>query len=191
MRRRLSNFVFDDIQPSDSSKLQITQLQPPYMDINLEMAYPDKLWQETPLVRSIHISSLLGCNAYLKLEVRRTLLSAKSVQVAPNLTHSWPQNLHVSQSFKYRGISHFVQNALQTHGPDTHLIIASSGNAGLAAACAAGVLKLRCTVFLPHGVGQSTIGFMRKVGAEVDIGGTCYPEALERAQEAVAAETNA
>ncbi|KAM5539099.1 hypothetical protein V8D89_007322 [Ganoderma adspersum] len=137
------------------------------------MAYLDKLWQETPLVRSIHISSLLGCNGYLKLEVRRTLLSA----------------LHVS-SFKCRGISHFAQNALRTHGPDTHLIIASR-NAGLAAACAAGVLKLRCTVFLPHGVGQSTIDFMRKVGAEVEIGGTSYSEALQRAQEAIAAETNA
>ena len=33
------------------------------------MAYPNKLWQETPLIRSIHISSLLECDAYLKLEV--------------------------------------------------------------------------------------------------------------------------
>lgn len=38
------------------------------------MAYLDKLWHETPLVRSIHISSRLGCDVYLKLEVRRTLL---------------------------------------------------------------------------------------------------------------------
>ena len=32
--------------------------------------FPDKLWFETPLIRSVHISALLGCNAYLKLEVR-------------------------------------------------------------------------------------------------------------------------
>ncbi|KAI1790802.1 tryptophan synthase beta subunit-like PLP-dependent enzyme [Ganoderma leucocontextum] len=120
----------------------------------------------TPLVRSIHISSLLG-------------LGCDSC------------NLHPSQSFKYRGISHFTQNAFRTYGPDTHLIIASSGNAGLAAACAANVLKLRCTVFLPHGVGQSTIDFMRKVGAEVKIGGNCYPQALQHTQEAVALEAKA
>lgn len=28
------------------------------------------LWTETPLIRSSHISNLLGCSAYLKLEVR-------------------------------------------------------------------------------------------------------------------------
>ncbi|TBU32290.1 tryptophan synthase beta subunit-like PLP-dependent enzyme [Dichomitus squalens] len=133
------------------------------------MAYTDKLWQETPLIRSIHISSLLGCDAYLKLE-----------------------NLHPSQSFKYRGISHFAQHAYRTHGPDTHLIIASGGNAGLAAACAANVLRLRCTVFLPHGgLSQPTIDFIRKEGAEVEIGGDYYLQALQRAQAAVAAEAKA
>ena len=39
------------------------------------MAYTDKLWQETPLIRSIHISSLLGCDVYLKLEVRSISLT--------------------------------------------------------------------------------------------------------------------
>ena len=162
------------------------------------MAYHDNLWQETPLLRSVHISTLLGCDAYLKLEVRRTLISvqvsvsAQSIEV-PNPTSSSlnSQNLHPPQSFKYRGISHFAQHALRTHGPDTHLIIASGGNAGLAAACAANVLKLRCTVFLPHGVSQSTIDFMRKEGAEVVIGGDCYLQALQRAQAAVDAEAKA
>ena len=31
---------------------------------------PDKLWLETPLIRSIHLSSLLRSNVYLKLDVR-------------------------------------------------------------------------------------------------------------------------
>ena len=162
------------------------------------MAYHDNLWQETPLLRSVHISTLLGCDAYLKLEVRRTLISvqvsvsAQSIEV-PNPTSSSlnSQNLHPPQSFKYRGISHFAQHALRTHGPDTHLIIASGGNAGLAAACAANVLKLRCTVFLPHGVSQPTIDFMRKEGAEVVIGGDCYLQAMQRAQAAVEAEAKA
>ncbi|KAH9901160.1 tryptophan synthase beta subunit-like PLP-dependent enzyme [Cubamyces lactineus] len=132
-----------------------------------ETLYREKLWLETPLVRSIHISSLLQCNVYLKLDT-----------------------LQPAQSFKYRGISHFAQHAKRTHGPDVHLIIASGGNAGLAAACAANVLKLRCTVYLPHGVNQSTIDFLRKEGAEVIIEGNYYLQALQGARKAVEAEPN-
>ncbi|KAI0807249.1 tryptophan synthase beta subunit-like PLP-dependent enzyme [Fomes fomentarius] len=131
-------------------------------------AFPDKLWLETPLIRSIHISSLLGCNAYLKLET-----------------------LQPSQSFKARGISYFAQHAVRTHGPAVQLVIASGGNAGLAAAWAAKVLNLKCTVFLPHGVNQSTIDFMHKEGAEVVIEGKCYLDALQHAHRAVQAEANA
>ncbi|KAI0670605.1 tryptophan synthase beta subunit-like PLP-dependent enzyme [Trametes maxima] len=137
-------------------------------DSILESQCSDKLWLETPLIRSVHISSLLQSNVYLKFET-----------------------LQPSQSFKHRGISFFAQNALRTHGPDVHLIIASGGNAGLAAACAAKVLKLRCTVYLPHGVSQSTIDFMRKEGAEVVVAGSYYLEALRRAEEAVQAEPKA
>ncbi|KAJ8455336.1 hypothetical protein ONZ51_g12504 [Trametes cubensis] len=133
-----------------------------------ETLYHEKLWLETPLIRSIHISSLLQCNVYLKLDT-----------------------LQPAQSFKYRGISHFAQHAKRTHGPDVHLIIASGGNAGLAAACAANVLKVRCTVYLPHGVNQSTIDFLRKEGAEVVIEGSYYLEALQGARKAVEAEANA
>ncbi|RPD65899.1 tryptophan synthase beta subunit-like PLP-dependent enzyme [Lentinus tigrinus ALCF2SS1-7] len=130
--------------------------------------YPDKLWLETPLIRSIHISSLLGCSVYLKLDT-----------------------LQPPQSFKARGISHYAQHAVRTHGPGVHLIIASGGNAGLAAAWAAKVLGVKCTVYLPHGVSQSTIDFMRKEGAEVVIEGDYYLQALQRAQQAVEAEPNA
>ncbi|KAI0362690.1 tryptophan synthase beta subunit-like PLP-dependent enzyme [Trametes cingulata] len=133
-----------------------------------ESLYPNKLWLETPLIRSVHLSSLLQCNVYLKLET-----------------------LQPCQSFKFRGVTHFVQYALRVHGPDVHLIIASSGNAGIAAACATNSLGLRCTVYLPHGVNRSTIDFMRKEGAEVVEEGTCYPEALERARAALKAEPKA
>ncbi|CDO70689.1 hypothetical protein BN946_scf184798.g4 [Trametes cinnabarina] len=133
-----------------------------------EDPYREKLWLETPLIRSSHISSLLQCDVYLKLDT-----------------------LQPAQSFKYRGISHFAQYALRTYGPDVHLIIASGGNAGLAAACAAKVLSLRCTVFLPHGVNQSTIDFMRKEGAEVVIEGDYYLQTLQAAKKAVQTEIKA
>lgn len=130
--------------------------------------FPGKLWLETPLIHSPHISSRLGCNVYLKLE-----------------------NLQPSQSFKYRGISHFAQNARKTHGPDVHLVIASGGNAGIAAACAAHALGMRCTVFLPEGASASTLEFLKEEGAEVIIEGSYYLQALGAAERVVKEETNA
>ena len=72
-----------------------------------------------------------------------------------------------------------------------HLIIASSGNAGIAAAWAARALGVKCTVYLPHGVSQSTIDFMRQDGAEVVVEGSYYQEALQCAQKAVAINPHA
>ena len=67
-----------------------------------------------------------------------------------SLTHVKPasQTFQPSQSFKYRGISHFIQEAKQKHGGDLRIVAASSGNAGLAAACASKILFLDCTVFV-------------------------------------------
>ncbi|KZT65460.1 tryptophan synthase beta subunit-like PLP-dependent enzyme, partial [Daedalea quercina L-15889] len=129
---------------------------------------PEKLWLETPLVYSPHISARIGCNAYLKLE-----------------------HLQPAQSFKSRGISYFVLHARRTRGPTVHVIIASGGNAGLAAACSAKALGLRCTVFLPEGVSASTVGFMKREGAEIVTVGKVYLDALRAAEKAVEADSNA
>ncbi len=72
-----------------------------------------------------------------------------------------------------------------------HIVIASGGNAGLAAACASKALNLHCTVFLPVGASASTLAFLKQEGAEVKAHGICYQEALTAAEEAVAAEQNA
>ncbi|KAH9842922.1 tryptophan synthase beta subunit-like PLP-dependent enzyme [Rhodofomes roseus] len=129
---------------------------------------PEKLWLETPLVYSSHISARLGCNVYLKLEY-----------------------LQPAQSFKSRGISYFVLHARRRHGPGVHVIIASGGNAGLAAACAAKALGLRCTVFLPEGVSASTVEFLKREGAEVVTAGKIYLDALRAAEKAVETQSNA
>jgi L-serine/L-threonine ammonia-lyase len=101
------------------------------------------------------------------------------------------QNLQPSQSFKYRGLSLFAQQSKEKHGPDVHLIIASGGNAGLAAACAANVLSVRCTVYITEGVSQKMHDFLRKELAEVVIVGKYYVQTLEQAEEAVKREENA
>lgn len=101
------------------------------------------------------------------------------------------QNLHPSHSFKYRGISHFVQKAKREHGESVHLVIASGGNAGLAAACAANVLGVRCTVYIPEGAAESTLSLLRREKADVVVTGRIYAEALKAANELVNREVDA
>jgi len=126
------------------------------------------LWIETPLLYSSHISSIIGCSAYLKLE-----------------------NLQPSHSFKYRGVTHFIQQCKSKHGPDVHCIIASGGNAGLAAACAARRVGVKCTVYLPITASQRVVDYLGKEEAEVVLGGRIYAEALAEAQKAAALDEKA
>lgn len=69
-------------------------------------------------------------------------------------------------------------------------MIASGGNAGLAAACAARRLNCRCTVFIPEGVSASTLDLLRSEEAEVIVGGAFYAEALKAAGEMIAKDPN-
>lgn len=73
-----------------------------------------------------------------------------------------------------------------------HLIIASGGNAGLAAACAAHALNLRCTVYLPRGAGTPSImQFFRQANADVQEEGNYYAQTLQTAKEAVVSSPKA
>ncbi|RXW20985.1 hypothetical protein EST38_g4848 [Candolleomyces aberdarensis] len=123
------------------------------------------LWTETPLKYAHQISRSLGVEAYLKLE-----------------------NMHPSHSFKYRGISHFILQKQIEIGDHAHFVIASGGNAGLAAACAARRLKSRCTVYIPEFVSPSTLQLLKSEEAEVVVVGTCYNAALAAAKEFVDTE---
>ncbi|KII88749.1 hypothetical protein PLICRDRAFT_41973 [Plicaturopsis crispa FD-325 SS-3] len=119
------------------------------------------LYDETPFIQSSHISAVLNASAYLKLE-----------------------GFHRSQSFKYRGISRFAQQCKAKYGPDVHLVIGSGGNAGLAAACAANLLGVRCTVYITEGVSQRTLDFFKQEKAEVILAGKYYQHTADAAAKA-------
>lgn len=73
-------------------------------------------------------------------------------------------------SFKLRGIGRTCQAAYSVHGPQTHIIAASGGNAGLAAAESAKRLGLRCTVVVPKRTERSVVMRLRELGACVENG---------------------
>ena len=72
----------------------------------------------------------------------------------------------------------------EEHGDKAHLVIASGGNAGMAAASAARLLGLRTTVYLPLKSADMREPLMRE-GAEAIVGGENYDQAHQLASEAV------
>ena len=68
---------------------------------------------------------------------------------------------------------------------------ASGGNAGIAVACVANKLGIRCTVFIPNGASLETVNFLEREGSEVVVGGDYYLQALRKAEDAVAANLHA
>ncbi|CAE7204430.1 unnamed protein product, partial [Rhizoctonia solani] len=115
------------------------------------------LYIETPLIYSPIMSSRLGYDVYLKICLM--------------------QNLQPSQSFKYRGISLFVSQAIKEHGPKVRIVAATSGSAGIALAWIGKYLDVRVSVFIPASAVsvQTELGM---AGAEVVVGGTDYADAL-------------
>ncbi|KAH7101635.1 tryptophan synthase beta subunit-like PLP-dependent enzyme [Auriculariales sp. MPI-PUGE-AT-0066] len=116
----------------------------------------------TPLIFSDVLSQTVGCDVYLKLET-----------------------LQPSYSFKYRGMLHFIQHVKQTKGTSAHIVIASSGNAAIAAACAAKGVGLRCTTFMPADTPPAVVDYIRRQGAEAHLEGVEYYHALKAAERFV------
>lgn len=134
-------------------------------------------WVDTPLIHSRPISKRLGLNTYLKMEARQQNYSPLHCITDPNPTS---QHFQPSQSYKYRGISNFVQQAKEKHGSNLHVIAASSGNGALAAACASKALFVKCTVFITKGASQEIIELLKREEAEVIVGGSSHGKALKR-----------
>jgi len=124
-------------------------------------------WTKTPLLHSRQLSKKLGCNIYLKLE-----------------------NLQPSQSFKYRGMSTFIQECYKRSGSSTHLYCPSGGNAGLACASVAAVLKLKCTVCIPLGNSREIVQVLTMAGAQVIEYGTRYSDSLIHIHELAESDPN-
>ncbi|KAJ9118886.1 hypothetical protein QFC24_006085 [Naganishia onofrii] len=99
----------------------------------------------TPLVYSTTLSDRTGHDVWLKLETA-----------------------NLSGSFKDRGIFKSAELGYAQHGPQTHLIAASGGNAGLAAATAAKRLGVRCTVVVPKKTEDKVVRKLQELGAQVE-----------------------
>ncbi len=86
------------------------------------------------------------------------------------------EHLQVGGSFKARGM---LYRLLANPVPDSGVIIASGGNAGIAVAAAAQALGVRCEVFVPEVSPEAKRARLRALGAEVVVTGAAYAQAYE------------
>lgn len=90
------------------------------------------------------------------------------------------EQLQIGGSFKARGM---LNRLLSQPLPDSGVIIASGGNAGIATAAAARALGARCEVFVPEVSPEAKRARLRALGAEVIVHGAAYSEALHACLE--------
>lgn len=90
------------------------------------------------------------------------------------------EQLQTGGSFKARGM---MNRLLANPLPDSGVIIASGGNAGIATAAAASALGVRCEVFVPEVSPEAKRARLRQLGAEVMVRGAAYSEALQACLE--------
>lgn len=86
------------------------------------------------------------------------------------------EHLQTSGSFKARGM---LNRLLSNPIPDSGVIVASGGNAGIATAAAARELGVRCEVFVPTISSPAKQARLRELNAHVVVTGAVYAEALE------------
>lgn len=126
----------------------------------------------------------------IKAAVERVAGRVRPITLAPAGDNLWfaLELLQHTGSFKARGALNFLL-AHQENGtlPAAGVTIASGGNAGLACAWAARTLGIEATVFLPATAPEVKVRRLHSYGAEVNLIGTQYADALAASQEFAAA----
>ncbi|CAG2103562.1 unnamed protein product [Medioppia subpectinata] len=119
------------------------------------------LFVKTPLIESLELKPFGGSRkVYLKLE---------SAQPAA--------------SFKMRGISRVCQKAARDGYKE--IVCASGGNAGLAAACAARQLGLKCRIVVPNRTSDMMKDKIAREGADIETVGDVWDDANDRALQVI------
>ena len=113
----------------------------------------------TPFISSRHLSKLLGCEIYLKLE-----------------------NLQPIRAFKIRGGINYMEK-MKEQAVARGVITASTGNHAQSIAYAGSLCGAEVKVAMPHGVSQVKIEALNDLGAEVIFHGKHYDEARQYAEK--------
>ncbi|HEX7437069.1 MAG TPA: threonine/serine dehydratase [Caldimonas sp.] len=126
---------------------------------------------------------ILDARRRIGADIRHTpLLRLRGSELGIDCAELWLklEQLQVGGSFKARGMFNRMRaNTIPAAG----VVIASGGNAGIAAACAAQALGVRCEVFVPDVTSQAKRAKLAELGAAVSVGGRGYADALRASLE--------
>ncbi|WP_433756674.1 threonine/serine dehydratase [Nocardia sp. CA-135398] len=132
--------------------------------------------------RRVYRSDVRAARRRLTGQVRKTPVFHTSI-VGPNGPVPVTLKLEYLQhggTFKVRGsFNALLESSVQVD----HVVIASGGNAGIAAALASARLSKTCTVVVPESAPHTKVAAMWSYGAEVLWHGTTYAEAYKYATE--------
>jgi threonine dehydratase len=109
--------------------------------------------KRTPVDYSYNISSILGCNLYLKLEM-----------------------LQRCKAFKFRG----ALSKISTLPKGTSIACASAGNHSQGCALAAKLCGIKCIVYMPETAPDAKVAATQGYGAEVRLFGKNFDEAKQK-----------
>ena len=129
-------------------------------------------------VANVSPSAILAAQQRLQGHVRATpLLKLPGVALGVPCAELWLklEHLQLGGSFKARGM---FNRMLSLPIPAAGVVIASGGNAGIAVACAAQALGVRCEVFLPELSSAPKRQALAALNATVVVGGAAYSDAL-------------
>ena len=128
-------------------------------------------------------SEIVAARARIEHDIRHTpLLRIAGRDLGIDCAELWLklEHLQVGGSFKARGMFNRMRAASVG---DAGVVIASGGNAGIAVACAAKSLGVRCVVFVPETSTRAKRDKLAELGAVVTVGGAGYAEALAASLE--------
>ena len=130
-----------------------------------------RLWSVTP-------ADIVAARARIAGDIRRTpLLRLRGADLGIDCAELWLklEHLQIGGSFKARGMFNRMRaNPIPAAG----VVIASGGNAGIAVACAAHALGVRCEVVVPEVCSVAKRAKLAQLGAHVTVGGAAYADAL-------------
>jgi threonine dehydratase len=130
------------------------------------------------LPMDISRSDIAEARRRIEGDIRRTpLVRIEGGQLGFDGIELWLklEHLQIGGSFKARGMF----NRMRANPvPAAGVVIASGGNAGIAVACAAESLGVRCEVFLPESSSRAKRDKLAQLGAIVTVGGAGYGDAL-------------
>ncbi len=137
----------------------------------------------SPIMSDITRDDITAARKRIAADIRQTpLMRLRGADLGIDCAELWLklEHLQIGGSFKARGMFNRMRS---NDVPAAGVVIASGGNAGIAVACAAKALGVRCEVFVPETASAAKRDKLVELGAVLTVHGASYADALAASLE--------